>query len=129
MTIGVGLQGVPYKYKNYTSRDPGTPIRNDLDFSRAPQASTAWPVLPMTEFKKMSSPPHGDADADPPFLEVWDLCVLLFFHVLIAYIFEPRRMYLLSFSTTRYVSTLTQISAPAGVLSAFEEENGLRPCP
>ena len=77
----------------------------------------------------MSSPPHGDADADPPFLEVWGLCVFLFFHVVLAYIFEPRLTYSLSFSITRHTSTLTQMSAAvAAAPSTFEEENGLRPC-
>lgn len=42
----------------------------------------------MAEFKDMTSPPHGDVDADPPFLEVWDGRMLFFFHVVLAYVFE-----------------------------------------
>lgn len=88
----------------------------------------------MTEFKKMSSPPQGDADAEPPFLEVWGLCELIFYHVVLANIFElvPAVSTVPSFSTT--TSTRYQLSAAAAVQqqcpSEFEGDNGVvRPCP
>lgn len=71
----------------------------------------------MTEFKKMSSPPQGDADAEPPFLEVWGLCVLIFFHVVLANIFElvpVSTIYLLSVSPAG--ATKYQLSAAAAAV-------------
>lgn len=36
----------------------------------------------MADFNNMTSPPHGDEDADPPFLEVWRRRMLIYIHVL-----------------------------------------------
>lgn len=86
----------------------------------------------------MTSPPHGDADAEPPFLEVWDSGIRFFFIVVLAYVFDFfGRIHYNTRNITMFdrVRCGTQVYSASGDNSsdrrpsAFEAQNGSSPCP